>query len=167
MRHFIRFGDIPEGNRSRMWTAPNTYMYARRGQVLPGLSAYEAKRRGRRWELITDDINVGSGIASLSECFYRSVSAPDANPIYLLKGTATTWRNMTAPERKAFADWYPGRGCEGFDILGTDGEPLVRDFDIVSKVKTSELICGMVSFPEDWEDELNPPDERVHAASPT
>jgi hypothetical protein len=38
--HFIRFGDIPEGNKSRMWTAPNTYQHSRIGQILPGLSAY-------------------------------------------------------------------------------------------------------------------------------
>lgn len=111
-RYFIRFGEIPEDGRSRMWTAPNAYMYGRVGETLPGLSAYEAKRKGKKWVMITDDINVGSGIASLSECFYRALSAPDTNRIYLLRGTATSWKNMTPQERKTFADWYPGRGFE-------------------------------------------------------
>lgn len=153
-RYFIRFGEIPEDRRSRMWTAPNAYMYGRVGETLPGLSAYEAKRSGKKWVLNTDDINVGSGIASLSECFYRALSAPETNRIYLLRGAATSWKNMTPQERKKFADWYPGRGCEGFDLLGTDGEPLVRDFEVVSVVSASDLVCEMVSFPEDWEDEL-------------
>jgi hypothetical protein len=162
IRYFIRFGDVPEGNKSRMWTAPNVFMHGRIGQILPGLSAYRAKRKGRKWALITDDVNVDSGIASLFECFQGAVNTPDTNKIYLLKGVATTWRNMTPQERKKFADWYPGEGREGSDILGTDGEPLVRNFEIVSTVKVTDLICKMIAFPEDWEDE---PDQREEPGS--
>ncbi|MNV82476.1 hypothetical protein D3C71_1762140 [compost metagenome] len=102
--------------------------------------------------LITDNINVGSGIASLFDCFHRATGKPDTNRIYLLEGIATTWKNMTPQERNDFADWYPGKGSEGLDILGTDGEPLVRDFEIISSVKVTDLICKMIDFPEDWED---------------
>jgi hypothetical protein len=153
-RHFIRFGDIPDGKKSKMWTAPNVYLHGRIGQTLPGLSAYDAKRQGDKWVLVTDDINVGSGLASLSDCFFRALKAPDTNRVYLLKGAATTWRNMTSQERKEFDDLYPGKGREGLDILGTDGEPLVRDFEIVSTVQVTDLVCKMISFPEDWEDEI-------------
>lgn len=137
-----------------MWTAPNIYMHDKVGQTLPGLSAYNAKRKGKKWVLVTDDINVGSGMASLSDCFYRAVNAPDRNKVLLLKGVATTWKNMTPQDRETFADWYPGRGYEGYDILGTGGEPLVRDFEIISTVKVTDLSCKMIDFPEDWEIEL-------------
>jgi hypothetical protein len=140
-----------------MWTAPNAYMHGRIGQTLPGLSAYDAKRKGTKWVLITDNINVGSGIASLFDCFHRAAEEPNANKIYLLKGTATTWKAMTRQERNEFADWYPGKGSEGLDILGTDGEPLVRDFEIISAVKVTDLICKMIAFPEDWEDVFSSP----------
>lgn len=154
-RYFIRFGNIPDGDKSRMWTAPNAYMNGRIGQKLAGLSAYDAKQERGKWVLNTDDINVGAGIASLSELFYRAVTEPDENKVYLLKGVATTWKNMTPQERKDFADLYPGKGCERFDILGTDGEPLVRDFNVISEVKVTDLVCQMISFPEDWHDELS------------
>ncbi|MCS4089204.1 hypothetical protein [Rhizobium sp. BK176] len=154
MRHFIRFGDVPEGKKSKMWTAPNVYMHGSVGRVLPGLSAYGAKRKGGKWVLVTDEINVGSGIASLSDCFYRAVNAPDSNKIYLLNGVATTWKNMTSQEKETFADLYPGKRYEGYDILGTDGEPLVRDFEIISTVKVTDLICKMIDFPEDWDLDL-------------
>lgn len=151
-RLFVRFGEIPEGGKSRMWTAPNAYMVGRVGETLPGLSAYEVKKQGKKWVLNTDDINVGSGIASLYECFDRALAEPETNRIYLLRGAATSWKNMTPAERKQFDDWYPGKGCEGFDLLGTDGEPLVRDFEIVSVVNASDLVCAMISYPEDWDD---------------
>lgn len=151
VRYFIRFGDVPEGKRSTMWTAPNVYMQGRTGQTLPGLSAYHAKRRGKRWELVTDDINVGSGIASLFTCFQRSLEEPDFHKVFLLKGVATTWKNMTAMERREFTDWYPGKGAEGFEILGTDGEPLVRDLEIVSLVSVTDLVCKMIDFPDEWD----------------
>jgi hypothetical protein len=154
-RYFIRFGDLPEGNKSRMWTAPNIYMHGRIGQTLPGLSAYSANRKGKKWVLMTDDINVGSGIASLFDCFHRVLQAPDINKIYLLKGIVTTWKNLSLQEQKKFADWYPGKGREGFDILGTDGEPLVRDFEIVSPVRVTDLVCKMIGFPEEWEADLD------------
>lgn len=153
-RYFIRFGEIPEDALSRMWTAPNAFMHSRVGEVLPGLSAYEVRKKGGKWVLSTDDINVGSGIASLSECFYRAVTSPEATKIYLLRGAATSWKNMTSEERKKFDAWYPGKGCEKFDILGTDGEPLVRDFEVLSVLSVRDLICEMISFPEDWQDEL-------------
>jgi hypothetical protein len=155
VRYFIRFGDVPEGNRSKMWTAPNVYMHGRIGEMLPGLSAYDAKRKGKKWVLNTDDVNVGSGIASLLECFSRAVEAPDTNRIYLLKGVATTWKNMTSQERDRFADWYPGKASEGRDVQGTDGEPLVRDFEIISMIEVTDLVCKMIDFPEEWEDQLN------------
>lgn len=154
-RYFIRFGDLPEGNKSKMWTAPNVYLHARIGQTLPGLSAYEAKQKGKKWVLITDDINVDSGLASLFDCFYRALKAPDTNRIYLLRGVATTWKNMSPQERREFDDWYPGKDYEGVDIPGTDGEPLVRDFEIVSTVNVADLVCKMIDFPEDWQDEID------------
>lgn len=153
-RYFIRFGEIPEDALSKMWTAPNAFMYSRVGEALPGLSAYEVKKKGRKWVLNTDDINVGSGLASLSELFFRAVSSPDSTKIYLLRGVATSWKNMTSEERKKFDAWYPGKGCERYDILGTDGEPLVREFEVISTVSVNDLICEMISFPEDWQDEL-------------
>lgn len=159
IRYFIRFGDVPNGDKSKMWTAPNVYMHGNIGQTLPGLSAYGAKRKGRKWALNTDDINVGSGIASLYELFYGAIKEPDTHKIYLLKGVATTWKNMTSAEQVEFDDWYPGKGREGFDILGTDGEPLVRDFEIIAAVKVTDLICSMIAFPDDWEDECDSVEE--------
>jgi hypothetical protein len=149
-----------------MWTAPNAYMHGRVGHKLAGLSAYDARLEGGRWVLNTDDVNVGSGLASLSELFYRAVTEPDDNKVYLLKGVATTWKNMTPHEQKDFADLYPGKGCERFDILGTDGEPLVRDFEVISAVKVTDLVCQMINFPEDWEDELNKGDNVEETESP-
>lgn len=137
-----------------MWTAPNVYMHGRIGETLPGLSAYFAKRRGKKWKLVTDDINVGSGISSLHELFDRAFREPDTNKIFLLRGVTVTWRNMTPEEREKFDDWYPGKGGERFDILGTDGEPLVRDFEIVGTVAIANLICKMIGFPEEWEGQL-------------
>jgi hypothetical protein len=86
------------------------------------------------------------------DCFHRAWVAPDTNSIFLLKGVATTWKNMTAKERREFSDWHPGKGREDYDIPGTDGEPLVRGFEIVSGVAVTDLICKMVDFPEAWED---------------
>jgi hypothetical protein len=157
-RFFIRFGDVPEGGKSLMWTAPNIYINDKVGQVLPGLSAYEVTRDGDKWVLITDTINVGSGIASLNDCFHRAVMAPNSNPVYLLKGNATTWENMTREERNQFEDWYPGEGNEGYVLEGTDGEPLVRDFTVISTVKVTDLTCAMIDYPEDW-DGLEPHEE--------
>lgn len=157
VRYFIRFGEVPEDGRSRMWNAPNLYMHDKIGQVLPGLSAYHAKMVGGKWVLDTDDINVGSGIASLMACFHRAVVAPEANKIYLLKGVATTWRNLTPQERETFDDMYPGN--DRYEMLGTDGEPLVRDFEVAGTVEVSDLVCKMIAFPEDWEDELDQTDE--------
>lgn len=151
-RHFIRFGEIPEDGRSRMWTAPNVYLSGRVGETLPGLSAYEVSKEGTKWVLNTDDINVGSGMASLLDCFSRALGNPEDNRIFLLRGVATSWKTLSPSERNQFEDWYPGKGRESFDLLGTDGEPLVRDFEIVSLVNASDLICAMVSYPEDWED---------------
>jgi len=138
-----------------MWKAPNLYLHDRVGQMLPGLSAYHVEQEGPKWVLVTEEINVGSGMASLLECFDKALNAPETNRIYLLKGVVTTWRNMTRQERREFADWHPGEGREDYDILGTDGEPLVRDFEIVSTVMVTDLICRMISFPEEWEDETD------------
>ena len=151
-RFFIRFGEVPESARSKMWTAPNAFLHDTIGQELPGLSAYEVTREEGKWVLQTDDVNVGSGMASLMELFASAASEPDQNPIFLLRGQATCWSNMTEDERRAFADWDPGEGREHFDILGTDGEPLVREFEIVGNVAVTDLVCAMVDYPGAWDE---------------
>jgi hypothetical protein len=152
-RHFVRFGEIPEGKRSTLWNAPNIFFSGQVGATLPGLSAYSVLRRGEKWELDTESINVGSGMASLMALFDRTHTDLNELPIYLLHGVATTWRSLTADERDQFKEWYPGRGRERLQILGTDGEPLVRDFEIVSKLNVADLVCKMINYPDDWQDE--------------
>jgi hypothetical protein len=153
-RYFIRFGEVPDGRKSRMWKAPNLFLHDKIEQLLPGLSAYDTEWQDEKWVLNTDDINVDSGMSSLLECFAGAMSSPETNKVYLLRGAATSWKNMTARERKEFAEWHPGKGYEAFDILGTDGEPLVRNFEIVSVVSVEDLVCRMIAFPEDWVDGL-------------
>ncbi len=119
--------------------------------MLPGLSVYEVTPLDEKWELMTDEINVGSGMASLLENFHRAINSQDNCAIYLLTGRPSTWESLTTSEKEAFEDWYPGEGAELVEFQGTDGEPLLGCFEIIRTLQVDDLICKMIEFPEEWE----------------
>lgn len=154
-RHFIRFGEIPDGNKSTLWRAPNHFFQGEIGRKLPGLSVYEVRKDGDRWELLTDEINLGSGMASLLELFGRAEEDSSAK-IYLLEGTANCWSTLSEEDKAAHEDAWLGKGYDDHDLLGTDGEPLLGSFEVIGMLSLRDLVCKMISYPEDWEDDTQP-----------
>lgn len=154
MAYFIRFGNFPKSGRSKIWNAPNVYMHGRVGSELPGMSVYQVKRRRSKWEIITDNLNSGSGYASLSELLYRHVK--DRNlPIYLISAKALTWADIPKDERPRYDDYWMGPGTSQWPLQGTDGEPLVREFKGIKKLDVTDLFCESQNFPKDYLDEIN------------
>ncbi len=142
-RYFIRFGEMPANNRSKLWTAPNAYYASQVGKELPGVSVYEVRKSGRKWEVITDELSSGSGMSSLAELLYMH-SENKKLPIYLLTGVPVRWKDLDREEQKEFEDYYPGRRAEHYDLQGTDGEPLIREHVIVKQVTAKELSCKIL-----------------------
>lgn len=153
-RYFIRFGEPPRGGKSKLWTAPNIYYRSQEGSDLPGMSVYAVTKVGNKWNIETDSIKM-HGMTSLAELLYRHVVNRKL-PIYLLKGRALRWHDIPKEERHQFDDYYPGDAASArrYDLEGTDGEPLLRDYTIVGKLDVTQLINEASGFPEDYEDEL-------------
>lgn len=153
VRYFVRFGELPEGGRSKMWTAPNAYYTSSVGTELPGISVYEVKksRRKGKWVIQTDTLNSGSGVASVSDLLYRHFTDTTL-PIYLLTGVPVRWMDLSDDDQTRFDDYWMGKGAERYDLMGSDGEPMLRDPTAVGKINVMDLICPLVGFPEDYVD---------------
>lgn len=149
MRYFIRFGELPEDGRSRLWNAPNVYYSGLVGSKLPGVSVYEVHKRGGKWDIDTDNLNSGSGFASLSELLYRHIKDKSL-PILLLTGKPVRWKDFSPEERKEFERFYPGKGATAYELEGTDGEPLLRDIKQIGLLDPLDITCEAHSYPKDF-----------------
>lgn len=134
--YFIRFGEVPEAERSGIGSSPN-HIHAtyRRSDVELGVSVYAAAWNGqtKRWDLDRDDI---SNIASLDELLYQGREGERA--VYLVTGHWVRYEELTRKERRLFNDegrWYPGID----KVTGTDGEPLIRNVKVVKQLRGDEV----------------------------
>ena len=143
---YLRFGEVPEGERSGIGASPNwIHAMGRRTNAEAGVSAYEVERDPARgiWEV------VGCGNHATANELVARASAGRCRA-YLVRGTEVRWADLDAAER-AVHEWVPGG-----QVRGTDGEPLLRGVSVIREVGMNE-----VAFPGAYDPDMDRPDEMV------
>lgn len=150
---FIRFGDIPKGERSSVGKSPNwiyTMMGQGKGTRLKGVSAYRAKYNSKRnlWEIDTRSSGLtDGGYASLGELlagqdthlseFVGGAHQYDEGGEYL--GWSPPEPQITKIPENNIRPIYLVTGKE-LDEEGTDGEPLLRNVKTLDRLSVQELV---------------------------
>lgn len=144
---FIRFGEPPTSGRSKVWQAPTVFHTSQQGTDLLGLSVYEARRQGRNWRIVTDNLHT-HGMSSLADLLYDAVQEKPDRKTYLLKGRFLRWGHISKEERRNRDD----QGYARDPVIGTDGEYLLRDYQIIGEIDPWLIVAPAVGFPEDYRD---------------
>jgi hypothetical protein len=150
---FIRFGDVPKGERSSVGQSPNwiyTMLDQGKGTRLKGVSVYRAKYDSERnlWEIDTRSTGLTEGgYASLGELlagqdthfseFVGGGHQYDEGGKYL--GWTAPDSKVTETPEKNIRPIYLVTGKE-LDEEGTDGEPLLRNVKILDRLSVQELV---------------------------
>jgi hypothetical protein len=124
---YVRFGDIPKDERSGIGASPNyAAAMARTGDQEHGVSCYWADWDAGRNMWCLDDIG---NAATLDELV--AMAKEGARKIYLITGDDI--------QDKA-----------GDDVLGTDGEPLIRNVQIIKELTLDDIYSpGLFNGTED------------------
>ncbi|MGY3582193.1 hypothetical protein ACVIGB_000882 [Bradyrhizobium sp. USDA 4341] len=150
---FIRFGDIPKGERSSVGQSPNwiyTMLDQGKGTRLKGVSVYRAKYNSKRnlWEIDTRSSGLTEGgYASLGELlasqdthlseFVGGGHQYDENGNYL--GWIAPDPKIIKNPEKNIRPIYLVTGKE-LGEEGTDGEPLLRNVKTLDRLSVQELV---------------------------
>jgi len=142
---YIRFGEIPKGERSGIGASPNVYkhMYRRSDQEM-GVSVYDVEWDAARNLWALDVYNV----ASAGELIFAAMMGH--RKVYLVSGHEVTYDDLTESEQE-LVEWN-----EAGWVRGIDNEPLLRDVKIIGELTCRDFYGPGFYNPD--EDFLSPED---------
>lgn len=142
---YIRFGDIPEGERSGIGASPNVYKHLyRRSDHEVGVSVYDVDWDASRNLWALDVYNVASAADLIDSAMRRM------RKVYLVSGHEVTYGDLTVHE-KELVEWNE----DGW-VRGIDNEPLLRDVSILQELTCRDFYGPGFYNPD--EDYLSPED---------
>jgi len=137
---FLRVGEVPDGERSRVGAWPNHFAgLGRKTDAEAGVSVYQVEKCPERgiWK-VTDCSNWTSVVELVALLYARKREA------WIVTGTPVLWEHLS-PGDQELHEWNP----TGY-VFGIDGEILLRDVVKVSEVAPWDFYVPGCHSP--WED---------------